>query len=167
MSKDDVKIVAYLKDHARSIAEHLFEGVPEDVVLSQRDELLKPGPNEVFSVCAVSGSEVVGVCTGVRMRWFGSRHRIELVQVVVREGFRGLGIARKMMKTIASHFSTRGVEIVQISVDSSNTEAFAAYERIGFERFGFLKEGIKHNGKYGDEIFLASPISKILSIKSS
>ncbi|MHA1485133.1 MAG: hypothetical protein ACTSPR_07440 [Candidatus Thorarchaeota archaeon] len=34
-----------------------------------RDGLTVPGPEEVLSVCALSGSKVVGVCTGVRMRW--------------------------------------------------------------------------------------------------
>jgi len=159
---EDIRVVAYSREHARSISEHLFEGVPEEVVLSQREELLKPGPEKVFSVCALHGAEVVGVCTGVRMTWAGSRHRIEMVQVVVREGFRRRGVARKMMKLVAEHFSTRGVEIVQVSGEHTNKEAIAAYQRLGFHQFGLLKDGLKFDDSYSDEVMLAAPIQKML-----
>ncbi|MFW9807645.1 MAG: GNAT family N-acetyltransferase [Candidatus Thorarchaeota archaeon] len=162
MNSDTIEIVEYSKAYARSIAEHLFEGVSEGTVHSQREELLKPGPEEVYSVCAVSNTHVVGVCTGVRMRWFGSRHRIEMVQVVVSKEFRRQGITRLMMKKIAEHFESLGVEIVQISAESENATAITAYEHIGFQRFGELKDGIKYNGNYSDEILLAIPITDFL-----
>ncbi|MBN2228107.1 MAG: GNAT family N-acetyltransferase [Candidatus Thorarchaeota archaeon] len=155
MTEDDIHVVPYSREHAKSISENLFEGVPEEVVLSQRAELLSPGPEEVFSVCAIHENEVIGVCTGVRMRWAGSRHRIEMVQVVVNENFRGRGVARLMMQRISEHFSSLEIEIVQISAESTNTRAITAYERIGFRRFGVLKEGIKHDGQYADEIMMA------------
>ena len=162
MSRESVKIEEYSERHAKSISEHLFKGVPDDVIRSQREELLRPGPEEVFSVCAVSGSQVVGVCTGVRMRWYGSRHRIEMVQVVVSEEFRGQGVARLMMKRISEHFALRGVEIIQISAEARNKIAIAAYEHIGFKRFGTLKDGICHDGEHSDEILMALPIDDLL-----
>jgi ribosomal protein S18 acetylase RimI-like enzyme len=162
VTTDDIQVVAYSQQHANSIAEHLFDGVPEEIVRKQREDLLKPGPEEVFSVCALHESRVIGVSTGVRMRWAGSRHRIEMVQVVVSEQFRGRGIARRMMQSIAEHFSQRGVEIVQISAEADNTEALAAYERIGFQKFGVLQDGIKHNGQYSNEIMMAAPIATML-----
>jgi ribosomal protein S18 acetylase RimI-like enzyme len=158
MQRDDIRIEEYAASHAGSIAAHLFEGVPEEVVKKQREDLLNPGPDEVFSVCALSGDEVVGVCTGVRERWYGSRHRIEMVQVVVREDFRGQGVARSMMAAVARHFSSRGVEIVQISAEATNEPAIAAYERIGFRKFGILENGIKHDGQYSDETLLAMSV---------
>jgi ribosomal protein S18 acetylase RimI-like enzyme len=158
----DIQVVAYSTQHANSIAEHLFESVPEEVVRTQREDLLKPGPDDVFSVCALYESRVIGVCTGVRMRWAGSRHRIEMVQVVVSEQFRGRGVARKMMQSIAAHFSQRGVEIIQISTEAGNTDALAAYERIGFQRFGVLRDGIKHESQHSDEIMMAASIAAML-----
>jgi ribosomal protein S18 acetylase RimI-like enzyme len=162
MVVEDIRVVAYSREHAKSISEHLFEGVPEEVVLSQREELLKTGPEEVFSVCALHGAEAVGVCTGVRMTWAGSRHRIEMIQIVVRDEFRRRGVAREMMQLIAEHFSTRGVEIVQVSAEHTNKEAIAAYQRLGFHQFGFLKDGLKFDGNYSDEVMLAAPICKML-----
>ncbi len=53
MAAEDIRVVAYSREHAKSISEHLFEGVPVEVVLNQREELLRPGPDEVFSVCAL------------------------------------------------------------------------------------------------------------------
>jgi RimJ/RimL family protein N-acetyltransferase len=85
-----------------------------------------------------------------------------MVQVVVRDGFRGKGVAREMMRLIAKHFSTRGIEIIQISAESSNREALVAYERIGFQRFGVLQDGIKHEDQYSDEIMMATSLATIL-----
>ncbi len=159
---NDITVEAYTEAHAKSIAEHLFGDVPEGVIREQRKELLMPGPDEVYSVCAISVTKVVGVCTGVRMRWFGSRHRIEMVQVVVDEKYRRKGIANQMMRKIAEHFTTRGIEIVQISVESENDVAIKAYEKIGFTQFGVLKDGIKYEDKYTDEIMMAAPIEIFL-----
>ncbi len=165
MSSHEIAVEAYKKARAKSIAKHLFEGVPEEVIRSQREELLKPGPDEVFSVCAVSDGDTVGVCTGVRMKWFGIRHRIEMVQVVVGENYRGRGVARQMMMRIAEHFASRGVEIIQISAEADNEIAIAAYERIGFRQFGKLKNGLKHENNYRDEVMMAAPIDLLLDRK--
>ncbi len=163
MLNEDIRIVKYSNVHAKSIAENLFEGVPEDVIIEQKEELLDPGPDEVFSVCALDKKEVVGVCTGVRMRWFGVRHRIELVQVVVKEGYRGRGIAHEMMRKVAKHFLSRDVEMVQISVEATNTDAKEAYENIGFQEFGILENGINNDGEYSDEVMMVIPIEELAS----
>jgi ribosomal protein S18 acetylase RimI-like enzyme len=81
---------------------------------------------------------------------------------VVSEKFRRQGVAQRLMQLIAEHFSTRGVDIIQISAEASNADALAAYERIGFRRFGVLRDGIKHNGQHSDEIMMAAPITAIL-----
>ncbi len=151
-----MEIQPYEERHASSIVEGLFTGVDVEVFIKQRRELLSPGRDEVFSVSCVAESKVIGVCTGVRKRWYGERHRIEMVQVVVHESFQRMGIARLMMQVVAKHFAVRGVEMVQISVEGNNSRAIKAYERIGFARFGMLKHGLKYAGdKYSDEIMMA------------
>ena len=159
---DNIIVEAYTDAHAKSIAEHLFGDVLEQIVRKQREDLLMPGPDEVYSVCALSGNDVVGICTGVRMRWVGSRHRIELVQVVVDEKYRGRGIANQMMRKIAEHFSSRGIEIIQIGTESGNIAAIKTYEKIGFAQFSVLKDGVKHEGRYADEIMMAASIGIFL-----
>lgn len=105
---------------------------------------------------------MIGVCTGVRMRWAGARHRIEMVQVVVHESFRRQGITRRMMQSIAAHFSTLGIEIIQMSAETGNVEVVRAYERIGFKRFGTLHHGLKHNNEYSDEVMMTAPLAAFL-----
>jgi ribosomal protein S18 acetylase RimI-like enzyme len=165
MPVPDIVVRPYTKAHAKSIAKHLFVGVPEQVIRDQREELLKPGPDEVFSVCAISKGNVVGVCTGVRMKWFGSRHRIEMIQVVVQENYRGRGVAHQMMMNIAEHFSSKGIEIIQISAELNNEVAIKAYERIGFRQFGTLKNGLKYEKDYSDEVMMAAPIELLMDRK--
>jgi len=149
-----VHIEPYENRHAESIAKDLFGRMSAEEVRRGRDGLIASGPEEVFSVCALSGFKVVGVCTGVRKRWMGERHRIEMVQVVVAEDFQRLGIARFMMKAIAMHFVERGVEMVQVSAERSNEKAIASYERIGFREFGVLKRGLKLGERYADEVMM-------------
>lgn len=158
-----VDIVPFETVHATSLSNYLFEGVSLEVIVQQREELLGPGIEEVYSVCAILNSDVIGVCTGVRRRWLGARHRIELVQVVVHDEYRGLGIARHMMTNIARHFKDYGVEILEISVASDNSSAFLAYCKIGFKQAGILRDGLKYDGKYKDEILLSIPISELLT----
>ncbi|MGY5875685.1 MAG: GNAT family N-acetyltransferase [Candidatus Thorarchaeota archaeon] len=156
-------IVPYIESHASSIAINLFDGLEVNIVIQQRAELLAPGPDEIWSVCAVIEEQVVGICTGVRKRWFGERHRIEMVQVVVHDKHQGVGIARLMMGNIAKHFLNRGVELVQISVEATNEQAITAYERIGFREFGVLTRGLKHNDEYSDEIMMVTDIQGLLN----
>jgi len=157
-----VTVRPYEISHAQSIAVDLFDGLDTEIIIQQREDLLSPGPEEVYSVCCLSEDRVVGVCTGVRNRWFGERHRIEMVQVVVQDGFRGLGIARLMMREIVRHFSKIGVEIVQISVEESNTPALTAYQRIGFIKYGLFPNGLKHDSEYSNEILMAMTIEELL-----
>ena len=155
-------IEPYEHRHAESIANDLFGGMSAEEVRQGRDGLIAPGPEEVLSVCALSGSKVVGVCTGVRKRWIGEKHRIEMVQVVVAENFQRLGIARFMMKAIAMHFAKRGVETVQVSAEGSNEKAIASYKRIGFKEFRVLKCGLKHGNRYADEVMMWMKIEDLL-----
>ena len=104
----------------------------------------------------------MGVCTGVRGKWHASRHRIEIVQVVVHEAYQRRGIAKHMMAEIAKHFKTRGVEIVQISVERRNTGAWEAYRRLGFKQIGILRRGLKFDDNYNDEIMLAADADTVI-----
>ncbi|MHA1637916.1 MAG: GNAT family N-acetyltransferase [Candidatus Thorarchaeota archaeon] len=132
------------------------------MIIQQRNDLLAPGPEEVYSVSSLYENRVIGVCTGVRKRWYGERHRIELVQVVVKDGFHRRGIARYMMKEIAKHFSKYSIEIIQISVEDANENAVSAYMKIGFVRFGTLEKGLKYENKYSDEVLLSMKIEDLL-----
>lgn len=69
------------------------------------------------------------------------------------------------MMNIAKHFSSKGVEIIQISVESKNKTAIKAYERIGFRQFGTLKNGLKYESDYSDEVMMAAPIDLLMDRK--
>ncbi len=97
-----------------------------------------------------------------RQNEIGERHRIEMVQVVVAENFQRLGIARFMMKAIATHFAERGVEMVQVSAEGSNEKAIASYRRIGFREFGVFNRGLKHGNRYADEVMMRMKIEDLV-----
>jgi len=57
----------------------------------------------------------------------------------------------------------RGIEIVQITAESTNEVAIKAYEKIGFDQIGKLKNGLKYpEREYCDETMMAIPIDLLL-----
>jgi len=159
-----IRVLSYSDRHAESIAKDLFDNITTDQVRLGRKQLLAPGPDEVYSVCALHGSRVVGVCTGVRLHWFGERHRLEVVQVVVAESFRRQGVAGLMMREVANHFVKRGIEIIQVSSEGSNRNAIAVYKRLGFKEFGTLQCGLKYDDRYEDEVMMYIEIDQLLTL---
>lgn len=157
-----VDVQAYREFHAESISRELFDNLEIEIIIQQRKSLLSPGLDEVYSVCCCYDDKVIGVCTGVRKRWYGERHRIEMVQVVVRGDFQGLGVARYMIMDIATHFKNRGVEILQISAEEKNQNAIRAYEKIGFRKFGVLERGFRNGDKYSNEVMLAMKVDDLI-----
>lgn len=162
MNNDRIRTVEYSERLAKRIAQHLLTGVPPEVVHGQRVTLLAPGPDEVYSVCSLSNQVVVGICTGVRMKWHASRHRIELVQLVVHPDFQRRGIARQMIRAISEHFEERGAEILQVSADGGNQAAIEAYRRMGFVEFGRLQNGLKYDDRHADEVMMAAGVDAML-----
>jgi len=159
-----IRVFPYSNRHAESIAKDLFDNITINQVRLGRKQLLAPGPDEVYSVCALHDSRVVGVCTGVRLHWFAERHRLEFVQVVVAEGFRRQGVARLMMSEVANYFVKRDIEIIQVSSEGSNRNAIAAYKRLGFKEFGTLQRGLKYDDRYEDEVMMYIQIDQLLNL---
>ncbi len=157
-----IRIVHYRPEHAASIADTLFEDVPVDVIRQQREELLAPGEDEVISITALDGERAVGVCIGIRNRWYGERHRVGLLQIVVHEDYRGHGVARAMIGGVVRHFAQRGVELLTVDVEGENSVARTAYRRIGFVEYGELPKGLKFDGRYSTQVLMAVQITDLL-----
>ncbi len=158
-----IQITRYRPEHADSIADSLFEGVPANVVRQQREELLAPGEDEVVSITALDEERAVGICIGFRNRWYGERHRVQLLQIVVHEEYRGQGIARAMIEGVARHFVQRGVELLTVDVEGDNAVARTAYRKIGFCEYGELPRGLKFDGRYSTQVLMALPIKDLLN----
>ena len=115
---------------------------------------LGPGPagSGQFTLGAWSGGELVGAISCERENRSKVRHIGHLVGMMVRESASGRGIGRALLAAcIEQARAAEGVEMLTLSVTSTNRRAVRLYEGAGFERYGTLKNALKLDGRYHDK----------------
>ena len=110
------------------------------------------GDEVVYFVAEVDG-RVVASCDLHRGK--GSEAHVGSVGVVVKRGFRDLGIGSEMMKTVVGQAARWGLKLLVLSVFASNQRAIRVYERVGFVQTGRVPMKHFRDGKYVDEISMA------------
>ena len=70
-------------------------------------------------------------CGGVQ---FFGKDFAELKRMYVRPAFRGRGLARQLLETLASHAQAHGITTLRLETGIHQKEAIALYERFGFRR---------------------------------
>lgn len=83
---------------------------------------------------AVNGSGVVGMCTGQLTISTAEGGPAVLVEdVVVLEEWRGKGIGRRLMDSIARWGAKQGAARLQLLADKINTQGLEFYKKLGWE----------------------------------
>jgi RimJ/RimL family protein N-acetyltransferase len=88
----------------------------------------------------------------------GTEVRAGTVGIVVKDGFRDVGIGTRMMQTIVRVAKKRGLKILVLSVFATNERAIHVYEKVGFVKCGRVPRKHFHRGKYVDEIIMAASL---------
>ncbi len=117
------------------------------------DLLVRLEKDEVFFLVAeVEGRVVASSDLHVGR---GSEVRAGSVGIVVKRGFRGLGIGMRMMRAIIEVARKRGLRVLVLSVFATNRRAKHVYERVGFVECGRVPGKHFHRGRFVDEIIMA------------
>lgn len=75
--------------------------------------------------------------------------------IFIGKNYRNVGLGTKLTRELIEIAKTKGVEILQLSVYSTNERAFHLYRKFGFKEAGRLTHGIKFlDGTYTDEILM-------------
>ncbi len=74
-----------------------------------------------------------------------------------RQGARRAGIGRQLVEAVIEH-ARRHVELLQLTVVSTNEPARRLYARLGFVEYGIEKNALKHDGRYWDEVLMAKSL---------
>jgi ribosomal protein S18 acetylase RimI-like enzyme len=82
------------------------------------------------------------------------KHKGLLWGMYVRPDARNGGIGRQLLEAVIDH-ARQQVEVIQLSVVSSNEQAQRLYACLGFVEYGVEKHSLKHHGHYYDEILMA------------
>ena len=160
--KNDVVIRPLTPDEAAIYRDIRLEALrvnPESFGAAQNEEAKHPLAwfaerlTKNYVLGAFLGDALVGVAGFYVQNGMKQAHKGSLWGVYVVESARRQGIARRLIENILGYAATR-VEMVQLTVNSSQLSACLLYTKMGFTEYGVEKNALKHNGQYTDEIHM-------------
>ncbi len=102
----------------------------------ERAGMLEALAGEAFVLAAWRGGDVVGYAfvgvEGPDPVWYTGDSRAELIHLSVADGARAAGVGTALMDAVDAELARRGVEDVEIGVDTANHDAVRFYERRGY-----------------------------------
>jgi len=118
-----------------------------------------PGDAARFTLGAWSTDRLVGAISCERDERVKVRHIGHIVGMMVRPQTQGQGVGRALLKACIAHACTLPeIELLTLSVTSSNASAIALYEKSGFTRYGQLPQAIKVGGEYLGKDLMMMPL---------
>ena len=99
------------------------------------------------------GERLVGFCGYRPERLERTRHRAEIGPFFVAGSHQGSGAARILIQGVIEEARERGIEQLELFVDTENHRAIAFYERQGFERIALHPDGVRIDGMPRDGYF--------------
>jgi ribosomal protein S18 acetylase RimI-like enzyme len=113
-----------------------------------------------FTLGAWDDGELLGALTCERENRAKVRHIGHIVGMMVQAEAAGRGIGRALLAAcIEQAQAADGIELLTLSVTSSNRRAVRLYEGAGFVRYGTLKHAIKLDGVYHDKDLMSLTLS--------
>ena len=107
--------------------------------------------NTVFG--GFRGSDILGIVGFYSQQAAKLRHKGVLWGMYVREAARGSGLASALLDAVVEH--ARGnVELLQLTVVTSNKRACRFYERCGFVQYGVEPQALRVDGRYYEEALM-------------
>jgi acetyltransferase len=98
-------------------------------------DALDPGERLLFG--AFVDEELVGTAQLERAAPANSRHRAEVMRVVVRSDAQRKGVGRELMRALEAAARALGITLLWLTTHDG-TPACAFYERLGYERLGVM-----------------------------
>lgn len=111
------------------------------------------GSGAAFSVAAFDGNKLIGNCEVVRQPFQDLRH-FGTLGIAIVDGYRGIGLGRRMMEVLLRVSERGGVDLVELTVLSINRGAVKLYRNLGFVRCGFVPAKFRRGTRRIDEIVM-------------
>jgi len=107
---------------------------------------------EFFLVAEVDG-KVVASSSLDRLRAY-AKH-VGAIGIVIKNGFRDLGIGTRMMRALEEQARGMGLKVLTLSTFATNKRALHVYEEVGFVQTGRVPRKHFKGGDYIDEVIMA------------
>jgi RimJ/RimL family protein N-acetyltransferase len=124
------------------------EWLPRMLARLEKDEL-------VFLVAEVDGKLVASSDIQIL---HGDEKHVGVLGIVVKSGFRGLGIGTQMVKTLSEQAAGLGLKVLTLNVFATNKQAIHVYEKVGFIQTGTVPKKHLREGQYIDEVIMTKLI---------
>lgn len=108
----------------------------------------------VAQFVALSAGEVVGWADIVPARTHGVSHRGS-VGMGLLPRFRGRGLGRRLLEECIAKSWSNGLTRIELEVRVDNVNAVSLYEKLGFQREGIKRHGMRIEGEYHDTLAMA------------
>jgi RimJ/RimL family protein N-acetyltransferase len=128
--------------------EEEVEWLPRMLAELEKDELF-------FLVAEVGGKLVASSDIHILQ---GDERHVGVLGIVIKNGFRGLGIGTLMMKTLVEQAEALGLKVLTLQVFATNKEAIHVYEKVGFVQTGKVPRKHFREGQYIDELIMTKLI---------
>ncbi len=102
---------------------------------------------------ALAGREVVGSAYCHGGTYPKDRH-VGGIGIVVRDGWREVGLGRLLMERILEWMRAQGLEKAELAVFATNDRARRLYESLGFVEEGVRRGHVRIRGAYVDEVLM-------------
>jgi RimJ/RimL family protein N-acetyltransferase len=84
----------------------------------------------------------------------GNEKHVGVLGIVLKSGFRDLGIGTEMMKTLVEQAMALGLKVLTLQAFATNKRAVHVYEKVGFVQTGRVPKKHFKDGQYVDEVIM-------------
>lgn len=133
-----------------------FQG--EDISLEDEEKFVKSKIKDIqqhegMALFLVVDGAVQGICS-IECKPRSESH-VGTLGLSLDISVRGEGLGRKLMESVIEEARTvTGLRVIVLTIKSPNTIAYSLYKKLGFEEFGILPGGTKHQDAFVDEIYM-------------
>lgn len=111
---------------------------------------------ELFFLVAEVGGKVVA-SSELRILTGNEKH-VGVLGIVIKSGFRDLGIGTEMMRTLVNQAVALGLKVLTLQAFATNERAVHVYEKVGFVQTGIVPKKHFKEGQYIDEVIMTKLI---------
>ncbi len=147
-------INSLIKEEAKVLANTAKTREKEIDWLAETLKKLEKGQH-IFIVAEVDGKMVAG-CEINPM--FGKMSHLGSLGVSVKDGYRGIGIGKDLMKEAEKHAIHMRLKSVKLDVFENNEPAIALYEKMGYKITGRVPGAILYKGEYIDSLIMTKKL---------
>lgn len=92
------------------------------------------------------------------MRHVGRQNHVGTLGIIVKSGFRRIGIGTKLIEQLTNEAKKKGLKIVNLQVNETNIPAMTLYKKLGFRETGRTPKGIYWKGEYVDSVIMTASL---------